>query len=291
MTGRRPNPIQIANLDAMPRRRERYFARAAGNGFRAQSDSGATKIELFDEIGAFGISLSAFSRQLPASGPIELLINSPGGSIFDGLSIYNLLVAHNGPITTRIIGVAASAASVIAMAGDTIEIAENGFLMIHLSHGFTLGNRLDHAEQIKVLSEVDDAMARTYSARTGIDVDEIDKLMVAETWFSGPDAVEQGFADKLMPAAEPSARFDLAAVYKQVPAELAWAPPPRPHGQPTRSAVERALHAVPGVSISAAKRAAAAAMPVIASAEQIAIEELTTMLAADRAKLQSMRRQ
>lgn len=133
-------------------------------------------------------------------GDIVVNINSPGGDMFDGLAIYNMLREHDGHVTVRVLGLAASAASIIAMAGDTVEIARAGFLMIHNAWVVAQGNRNDLREYADTLEPFDRAMADIYAARTGEDMAAITKLMDAETWVGGSDAVERGFAERLLPS-------------------------------------------------------------------------------------------
>lgn len=131
-------------------------------------------------------------------GPVTVNVNSPGGDLFEGLAIYNLLREHDGEVTVRILGVAASAASIIAMAGDTVQIARAGFLMIHNTWVMAVGNRNDLREIADQLEPFDRAMADIYAARTGGELKAMAKLMDAETWIGGNDAVEEGFADELL---------------------------------------------------------------------------------------------
>lgn len=118
--------------------------------------------------------------------------------MFEGLAIYNLLREHDGEITVKVLGLAASAASIIAMAGDTVQIARAGFLMIHNAWVMAVGNRNDLIEVADTLKPFDDAMASIYAARTGQDRKSMAKLMDAETWIGGEAAIEDGFADELL---------------------------------------------------------------------------------------------
>lgn len=155
-----------------------------------------------------------------APGDIVLRINSPGGDVFDGIAIYNDLVRHAGHVRVEIVGLAASAASLIAMAADEIAIADNAFVMIHRAWTGTLGNEEDHAASAELLRGIDRAMAATYVARTGQLLPAVRQLMDAETWFGGQAAVDAGLADELLPTVEARARFDLS-VFAKAPAELA----------------------------------------------------------------------
>lgn len=133
-------------------------------------------------------------------GPVTVNVNSPGGDMFEGLAIYNLLREHDGEVTVKVLGLAASAASVIAMAGDTVQIARAGFLMIHNAWVVAVGNRNDLREYADTLEPFDRAMADIYAAHTGQDPKAMAKLMDKESWIGGSDAVENGFADELLPS-------------------------------------------------------------------------------------------
>ncbi len=169
--------------------------------------SGENGIDILDVIGedffGGGITAKRISAALGAIGaekPITVNINSPGGDMFEGLAIYNLLRAHQGEVTVKILGLAASAASVIAMAGDKVEIAKSGFLMIHNAWILAMGNRHDLTEIAAILEPFDRAMGGIYETRTGMDSATIEKMMDRETWIGGADAIDQGFADDYLPA-------------------------------------------------------------------------------------------
>lgn len=134
------------------------------------------------------------------AGPVTVNVNSPGGDVFEGLAIYNLLREHKGEVTVKVLGLAASAASVIAMAGDNIQIARAGFFMVHNAWVIAAGNRNDFREIATWLEPFDAAMADIYVARTGLESKAVNKLMDAESWLGGASAIEQGFADELLAA-------------------------------------------------------------------------------------------
>lgn len=130
--------------------------------------------------------------------PLEVIINSGGGDVFTGSEIYSMLKSHKGHVTVKIVGVCASAASMVAMAGDTVEMSPTGLLMIHNAMGWTFGNTQEHEKQIKSLEEANDSIAKAYQNKTGLPLSEIRDLMRAETWFSCNKAIEYGFVDKEM---------------------------------------------------------------------------------------------
>lgn len=122
-------------------------------------------------------------------------INSPGGDVWEGLAIYNLLREHKGSVTVRILGLAASAASFIAMAADELQIARAGFFMIHNAWTISAGNRNDLRDTADFLEQIDATIADVYHVRSGIDADELAEQMDNETWINGKDAVAIGMAD------------------------------------------------------------------------------------------------
>lgn len=183
---------------------ERWSADAAG--VRAV-ETGDNVITMFDVIGedwwsGGGITAKKVSAQLRAIGdrPVEVQINSPGGDMFEGLAIYNVLREHSQPITIKVMGMAASAASIIAMAGDTVEIGAASFIMIHNCWVVAIGNRHDMQETADFLAPFDQAMADVYAQRTGRTAKDVAGWMDAETYMSGTTAIDRGFADELLSA-------------------------------------------------------------------------------------------
>ena len=166
-------------------------------------------ITIFDVIGqdywtGEGVTAKRIAGALRAIGdkPVTVLINSPGGDMFEGLAIYSLFREHSQEVTVKVLGLAASAASIIAMAGDTVQIARAGFLMIHNSWIYAAGNRHEFREYADYLEPFDRSMADIYAARTGMEFEEIQTIMDAESWIGGSDAIEQGFADSLLASDE-----------------------------------------------------------------------------------------
>lgn len=209
MAGARPGALPIpmdrrAQALTRPSVLDKWGEEAAG--VRALSTGDAT-ITMFDVIGedwwtGGGVTAKNVAAQLRAIGerPVEVHLNSPGGDMFEGIAIYNVLREHSQPVTIKIMGMAASAASVIAMAGDTIEIGSASFMMIHNCWVLAAGNRNDFAEISAWLEPFDRAMVDLYGARTGQDLSAIEAWMDAETYMSGSMAIERGFADALLPA-------------------------------------------------------------------------------------------
>lgn len=168
--------------------------------YRIESKASATtKVYIYDEIGWFGVTASDFVRELNEidASQIELHINSPGGSVFDGLAIYQSLKDHKAKVLTRIDGLAASAASFIAMAGEEVEIARNAMMMIHNGQGMTFGDADMHEEIAKILRKHNDNIADIYMQKAGGALSDWLAAMKAETWYNADEAVEAGLADRV----------------------------------------------------------------------------------------------
>ncbi|MBF6987249.1 head maturation protease, ClpP-related [Cupriavidus sp. IK-TO18] len=179
------------------------------------------QISVFDEIGAWGVTAKMFIDELKALGTVKKIdmdINSPGGSVFDALAMYNALRATGAEITVKVLGVAASAASLLAMAGDKIIMPENAFMMVHNPLAGAFGNAADHRDMADVLDKIGASLVGTYVARTGRTEDEVKALLDAETWLSAADAVAQGFADETQPALKVAASFDFDRMPQNVQA-------------------------------------------------------------------------
>lgn len=160
----------------------------------------AVEILLYDEIGAWGITAQAFAKDLKAAGDVKaitLRIHSPGGDVFDGQAIYNLLKNHPARIEVFIDGLAASMASIVAMAGDVITMPENAMVMVHNPWGIQGGDSQAMKAYAEVLEKVENQLADIYATKTGRTVDDVKALMKNETWMTGREAVEAGFADQL----------------------------------------------------------------------------------------------
>lgn len=147
------------------------------------------------------VSAADFAKTLKEAGDvdeIDLRINSLGGHVFDGVAIYQQLSTHPAKINVRVDGIAASIASVIAMAGDRIEIAEAGMMMIHDAGTIVAGNAERMRKTADLLDKTSEQIAEVYVAKTGKKLDEIRTAMRAETWLTGKEAVEFGLADAVI---------------------------------------------------------------------------------------------
>ena len=145
------------------------------------------------------ITPKQFKSELSNSeGDIVVWLNSPGGDVFAASQIYNMLKEYNGKVTVKIDGIAASAASVIAMAGNEILMSPVAMMMIHNPATVIFGEASDLQSGIDMLSEVKESIINAYEQKTSLPRNKISKMMDAETWFSAQKAVELGFADKVL---------------------------------------------------------------------------------------------
>jgi ATP-dependent Clp protease protease subunit len=181
---------------------------------------------IYDQIGnsffAEGVTAKAFAEQLrqhKGVKNINVRINSPGGNVFDATAIFNTLRNHGAKVTTHVEGAALSAASLIAMAGDEIRMAEGSWMMIHDPMGAARGKSEDMRKQADMLDRVKASLVATYATRTKQPSDEIARMMSAETWLSPENAKEKGFADVIAGVAPTVAAFD-PNQFSNVPQEL-----------------------------------------------------------------------
>lgn len=172
-----------------------------------------SEIWLYEEIGFWGVGAKDFMAELNGikSPKIDLHINSPGGEVFDGIAIYNGIKNHSAKVTTFIDGIAASIASVVALAGDTVTMAENAMFMMHNPSGLVLGGAADMRKVADSLDKVRDSMVGIYSAKSKKPDAEIIAMLDEESWLDADEAQEAGFADVV------SGKMDLAACAKFMP--------------------------------------------------------------------------
>lgn len=246
-------------MKAKPQERSPFRREQSGPVIRALADDEA-EILLYDEIGGWwGIQAEDIRRELSGltAKTVHVRINSPGGSVFDGMAVYNAIREHTARIVTHIDGVAASMASVVALAGDEVRMSESAFFMIHEPWTITIGNAEQLRKDAALLDKIGGTAAKIYQAKTGTTADEVREWMEAETWFTGQEAIDAGFVDALenqAEGAEPAALFDLS-IFAHAPDALT-----RGSGEarePTTRDLERALRDA-GLSRSEAARIVAA---------------------------------
>ena len=158
-----------------------------------------TTVTLYDEIGAFGAGSKEFLADLGKldGQHIHLRINSPGGSVVEGTAIYNALRRHKGGVTVHIDALAASMASVIAMSGSPVYIADNALLMIHNPWTVSMGDSDQLRKEADLLDKLKSTLVNAYTRKTGMEQDQIAEMMDAETWLDAVEAVALGFADAI----------------------------------------------------------------------------------------------
>ena len=240
----------------------RLLARNRGRGqfeIKSAADGKEATVYLYDAIVATdeeaewygGVSAQSFVKQLAGleADTIHLRINSPGGSVFAGRAMETALRQHSAKVIVYVDGLAASAASFVAMAGDEIEMAQGAFFMIHKAWSMAWGNSDELRKEADLLDKVDGSLAKTYHDRTGLPEDELAEMMAAETWLDADEAVAKGFADRVAEGNAAQNRWDLSA-YQNAPATPAadnppapaakGEPPAEPEPQPDRAALARA---------------------------------------------------
>lgn len=194
--------------------------------YRVENKTDEATIYLYDEIGWFGIKSEQFIKDLNAltAKTVHIRVNSPGGDVFDGTAIFNAIKQHKARTVVHIDGLAASIASVIALAGSEVLMSENAFLMIHDPWSIVIGNADAMRDEAELLDKVGGTIAKVYMDKSGKRAEEINELMASETWMTGQEAMDMGFIDGLDKKAEEKdskakALFDLS-VFANVPDQL-----------------------------------------------------------------------
>jgi ATP-dependent Clp protease protease subunit len=217
------SPVMAAGDNVRPLRP----AKASGGYKMVNRGKDRAEIYVYGTIGqdwfGDGVTAKQFADDLKKIGAvqtIDLRINSDGGVVTDARAMYNLLVEHKAKVITHIDGIAASAASFLAMAGEEIEIAEGGFFMIHNARMMAFGEAEDFERAATVLRTVNDTIRETYAARTGQTAEKLKKWMDAETWFTGSEAVQHGFATRIVENMKVAASLHRADQFVNIPAVL-----------------------------------------------------------------------
>ena len=173
--------------------------------FEIKNDAG--DVFIYDEIGGYGITAKNFIDQLPqTTGSLNVRVNSLGGSVFEGFAIYQALRDHPADITVYVDGIAASIASVIAMAGDKVIMSASSQMMIHEGHVEAYGDAEKLSRAVDLLETASNTIASVYAARCGGTPDEWRSAMKAETWYTAEEALKAGLADEVIKETKRSAR-------------------------------------------------------------------------------------
>lgn len=189
------------------------------------------EIWLYDQVGEGffgGMSAKTFVAEMNKLGQVDTInlhINSPGGSVFDGVAIYNSLKSHPARVLVDVDSVAASIASLIAMSGDEIRMAANAMMMLHNPSGIVFGDADRMRKTADTLDQVKGVIASTYAKRTGKKESEVMTMMSEETWMTAAEAEQEGFADVVTEEQRIAAcaGFDFSN-FKRPPAHLTGAP-------------------------------------------------------------------
>ncbi len=214
-------------------------------------------VTIFDVIGdGFfgGVSpkeVDAALRKIPEAEQINVFINSPGGDVFAGMAIYNLLKMHKANVTVHVIGWAASAASVIAMAGDQIVMDDNAMMVIHDPWSCMCGTAAEFREAAESLDRIEGTIVATYAARTGQTAKTVAAMMEAETWMTAQEALDLGFATEIIAAKKAAAMIGGLTHFKNEPpqevADRFERPEPKePNGFINKAAAWLGLKGKPG---------------------------------------------
>lgn len=176
-------------------------------------------VYIYDEIGWFGVLAEDFIKDLNdlTAKTIHIRFNTPGGSVFDGTAIFNAIKQHKSNTVSHIDGLAASIASVIALASDEVRIAENAFFMIHNPWSIVIGDSETMRKEADLLDKVGGTIAKAYTDKSGKSADEVKAMMDEETWLSAEEALEMGFVDAIDEGGNEKARatlFDLSVFAK-----------------------------------------------------------------------------
>ena len=199
----------------------------------AKEDS--AEISIFGDIGASwwgeSVTLADFKKdfdKIKDKNSIKVLINSPGGNVFDGIGIYNVISAVRQRVSVEVLGIAASIASVIALAGNDLVIGEGSFYMIHKPYAVAMGNAEEIRKTADVLDKVEEQMVAIYSQHTAMTEEELNAALEAETWYTADEAVEAGFASGTVDYGQLAASYDISRYqYAHVPAGIVEDEKPR----------------------------------------------------------------
>ena len=171
------------------------------NGIRSESSDDSASIYLYDAIGDwYGVSAKDFAQELSACtcDTINIYIDSPGGDVFEARAMATSIKRCGKNVVAHIDGLCASAATTVAMACSSVEMATGTRFMIHKAWTLAIGNCDETTKMAELLSKIDDDISADYAAKTGKGVDEIMQMMAAETWLSAQEALDMGFADSIL---------------------------------------------------------------------------------------------
>lgn len=226
------NAQAIAKIYNKPLDNQEWFKIIA-----AENDTDESEILLFDYIGWPYNDPRDLIQALADMGDVIVRINSLGGDVFDGTAIYNAFSSHKGNVTTRIEGLAASIASVIAVSGRKVQAYDNTMIMIHNAWTVALGNQFELSEVVSILSKVDVNIVNAYQKKTGKTKRDLSEMMKANTYMNADEAKKHGFIDEIVTGKSVRAEYDLS-IFGEVPEGYEYE---KEGGELTPREIERAL--------------------------------------------------
>ena len=177
-----------------------------------KASDGIADIYIFDEIGAYGLNAQSFIDEIKPfkNSALNIHINCVGGDVFDGMAIYNVIKKRTARTTVYIEGIAASMGSVIALAADTVVMAENSLFMIHNAWGGAMGEAKEMKKTAKLLDKISGEIADIYVKKTNLPYSKVEEMMDEETWLNADEAYELGFIDSISDAIKVAAKYDVS---------------------------------------------------------------------------------
>lgn len=229
------------------------------------ADGPEATVYLYDAIDAYyGVNAESFVKDFNAitAPTIHLRINSPGGDVFDGRAIATAIAQHPSNVIAHVDGLAASAASYVAIAADKVEMAPGAFMMIHKAWTLAFGNADDLLSTAALLEKIDGSLAADYSKKTGKSVAQVEEWMSAETWFTADEAVSEGFADSVAKEDDPECvdnAWDLSI----------FANAPKPKARKVNDKISIDIQCDPAQSVAALAKIETAAKSALAAVENL----------------------
>lgn len=217
---------------------------ASGRALDVTRSEAGLEVSIYDVIDPwYGVSAAGFQAAIKDGGsqPLTIRLNSPGGDVFEGRAIASQIRAYVGPTRVIVDGLAASSASTIAMAAQTLDMAQGSFLMVHDSWTIMVGNAGELRKFADVLEKIDGEIAADYAARAGVTPAQARAWMKDETWFTATEAVDAKLANSVLEQPATQNSFNLAAFDKTPKALLSPPPEPGPTPEQIRASLERRL--------------------------------------------------
>jgi ATP-dependent Clp endopeptidase proteolytic subunit ClpP len=197
----------------MNRAKISIFNRVKGRSwYSIENKTDHAEVMIYDEIGIWGIEASQMVKEIKAitAKKITARLNTPGGSVFDGIAIANAFKDHPAEVDMHVDALAASIGSIIALAGDSVKMAKNAYFMIHNPWGLAIGDSAEMRKYADLLDKITGTLSETYTDRTGESAEQVKQWMDEETWFTAQEALDAGFVDEITGDTGAKAAFDLS---------------------------------------------------------------------------------